>query len=113
MHHGLGSTLAWLLTVGAPDGAERAVFGTAAECLDRSPHISIVRQQIPACRLESQSADAPAIVGVQRSPLGTVFQDGCPDKVAIPLDDRMRTPELPGFFRIERGVNAAEHDVGA
>src|SRR6058998_882983 len=36
-----------------------------------------------------------------------------PDEVAVALDHRVRGAERRRFFRIERGVNAAEHDVGA
>src|SRR6185295_1509363 len=56
------ATLSRFLSVGSPHRAERAMLGTAADGLDRPPHVSPVRQEVPSCRRKLLAADAPALV---------------------------------------------------
>src|SRR6185436_12417689 len=68
--------LAWLLTVCAPHGAERAVLRAAADRLHRRPHVSIFRQQIPSGRVEGVAGHAPSVVGRLGRSLVTIVEHG-------------------------------------
>ena len=61
-NHPIDVALPRLLTVSAPDGTERAVFGTASHGLHRRPHVASARQQVPSRGQEGVSADASAVV---------------------------------------------------
>ena len=47
------------------------------------------------------------------APSGAVVDDLAPHHVAVALGDRVRAAELVRLLRVERGMNAAEHDPGA
>ncbi len=58
----LEGALAGLLAVGAPDAAEGAVLGTAADGLHGGPHVFVGRHQVPAGGEEFGAGDAAAFV---------------------------------------------------
>ena len=101
------------LSVRAPDGTEGTVLRAAAHGLHRSPHVSIARQQIPACPHERVASDTSALVLRQRRAARAIGEHRRPDQIPIAADDRVRLAMLPGFVRVERGVNPAEHHVSA
>ena len=99
-----------LLAVGAPDRAERTVLGTPAHRLHGSPHVPALRQQVPARRHEALGIDTSALVGPLQRAVRRVIENDRPDHVAVAADDGVRAAELVGLLRIQRGVDAAEHD---
>jgi hypothetical protein len=60
--YGLEGSLTGLLAVGAPDAAEGAVLGAAADGLDGGPHVFVARHEVPAGREEFAASDAAAFV---------------------------------------------------
>ncbi len=110
---GVAGALAWFLAVGAPDGAERAVFGAAADGLHGGPHVGVVGHEIPAGGLEPGSIDASAIVDAGGAGGDAVCEDLRPDHIAIAFDDRVGAAVFECFFGIERGVDAPIDDPGA
>ena len=102
-----------LLTVGSPDGAERAVLRTPADGLHRRPHVAPARQQIPAAGQERLAADAPAVVARSRCAGSAVLQRHRPGLLAVTSHDGVRTTKFARFVGIERRVDPAIHNVGA
>ena len=96
-----------LLTVGAPHGAERAVFRTAANCLHRCPHIAISRHEVPPGRPQTRRPDAPCLVDSLWFPPGALLQHGGPRRIPVATDDGVRSAQLVGLVRVERRVNTA------
>ena len=101
------------LPVGLPHRAERAVLRTAADRLHRGPHVFVARHERPARRLEFAAFDLAAVVHRQRRVARAVFEHTGPDQITVTFDDRVCATKFGGLFRIQRGVNAAEHDVRA
>ena len=50
LNHHIGAALTRTLAVSSPYRTERTVLGTTADSLNRGPHITFPRHQIPSCR---------------------------------------------------------------
>ena len=85
----------------------------SAHRLDRSPHVPISRQQIPPGCLERLATDSSRFVNGTRRSGRAIVEDGLPDDIAVPAHNSVCASERVGLGRIERGMNAAEDDVGA
>ena len=108
---GLELTLAGLLAVCAPDGAEGAVLGTAADGLDGGPHVLVAGHEVPAGGEELGALDASAVVDFLEGCSGeNVGDDLAPGDIAIAFDDGVGVAALEGFFGEEGGVDAAVDD---
>src|ERR1700686_3656216 len=79
----IDAALSRLLSVRAPHRAERAMLRTAAHGLNRRPHVSVRRQQVPSRRHELVTAYAAALI----EPLGpsghAVADDSFKHKTAV------------------------------
>ncbi len=77
--HALMIALPRLLPIGAPDAAEGAVLGAAANGLHRGPHVFLGVHQVPARGQEFAAFDAPAFVdslGLAGEAIGDDFAPG-------------------------------------
>ena len=108
-----GSALTGTLSIGAPYGTKRAVFGASAHSLHRRPHIAVSRQQIPSGWLEVPRFHSSAVIDPLRSAGHAVMNYFVPDDVAIALHHRVRAAVLKRLLRIERGMDSPEHNPGA
>src|SRR6516165_6645507 len=113
LNDGVGGALPRNLAVGAPDGAERAVFGAAAKSLDRGPHVGVGREKIPAGGLKVFTGDPAAVIKRLRVPGFAIGEDHLPYLVSVAFDNGVGGAKLLRFFGIERGVDSAIHDPGA
>ena len=97
---GLEGALARLLAIGAPDAAEGAVLGAAANGLDGGPHVFVARHEVPAGGEEFAAADAAAVVDRLKGSAGkTIGDDLAPGDVAIAFDYSVGLAAFEGFFR--------------
>src|SRR5207237_2683782 len=103
--------LPWLLPVGAPNGAEGAVLGTAANGLDGRPHVAVAGQQVPARRLELLGSDPAALIHALRGAAAEIGERAAPGHVTISAYHRAGRAILERLFGIQRGVDAAKNDV--
>src|SRR6185295_11957411 len=94
------------LSVGPPNGAERAVLRAAAHRLHRAPHVTPGGQQITAARHERVAFDPAAVVLRAERASDSIVQGLGPCTLAVAGDDRMRAAESMRLFRKERGVDA-------
>ena len=101
------------LSVRPPDRAERAVLRASAHRLHRGPHVAPGRQQIPPTRKEGIAFEPTTLVLDARSAGRTVAEDLGPCAVTIASDHGVRATELARLVRIQRCVDAAEHDIRA
>src|SRR5262249_58804165 len=102
-----------LLTVSAPDRAERAVLRATAHRLHGRPHVSPLGQQVPAGRNKFVAADAATVVNPPGSAGHALTNDVLPNQIAVAFHDRMGGAVLMRLFRKQGRVNAAIHDPGA
>ncbi len=105
--------LSWLLPVGTPHRAERAVLRAATHRLHRAPHVAPFGQQVPARGDEAARVDAAAVVDRLRRARRHIVEHLRPDDVAVALDDDVRAAEIARFLRKQRGMDAAVDDGGA
>src|SRR5262249_47159064 len=107
--HAVDPALPWLLTVGPPHGAKRAMFRAAADCLHRRPHVSPLWQEVPARGHELLARDSTALVDRSWLAGATVGDHLLPDQVAVAAYDGVGSSLSCRFVGKERRVNAAEH----
>ena len=105
--------LARTLSIGAPYGTKRAVFGASAHGLHGGPHIAVRRKEVPAGLLEVLRFHFAAVVNAFRLAGRAVSEHAVPNQVAVALNHRMGTTVHKRFFRIEGGMDSAEHHPGA
>ena len=86
------------------------MLGAPADRLHGSPHVTALRQQLPARGHEAVGIDTSALIGPLQRAVYRVIEDERPDDVAVAANDGVRAPELMGLVWIQRGVDAAEHD---
>ena len=99
---GLELALAGLLAVGAPDAAERAVLGAAADGLDGGPHVLVEGHEVPAGGEELVALDAAALVDVLEVSGDAIGNGAAPGDVAVTFDDGVGFAAFEGTPR-ERG----------
>ena len=109
-HDTVDPALPRFLAVGTPHRAERTMFGAPADRLHGSPHVTALRQQLPARRHEALGIDTSALIGPLQRAVYRVIEHERPDDVAVAANDGVRAAELMGLVWIQRGVDAAEHD---
>jgi hypothetical protein len=110
---GLEGALTGLLAVGAPDAAEGAVLGAAADGLDGGPHVFVGGHEVPAGGEEFSAADAAACVDFFWRAAEAAGDGLAPGDVAISGDYDVGVAAFEGFFREERGVDATVDDPGS
>src|SRR5205823_9741319 len=86
---------------------------TATNGLDRSPHVTLSRYQVPARRQECRGFHPASLVNLLRLIATTIGQDCRPHHISVTFYNCMRTTKLMRFVRIARGVNLSEHDLTA
>lgn len=89
------------------------MLGASAHRLYRAPHVAALRQQIPPRRHEAIGVDSSPLVGSLEGPAHRVIKNDRPDGVAVAPNHRVRRAEFLRLPRIERRVDAAEHDDSA
>ena len=89
------------------------MLGTAADGLDRSPHVAFRGIRSQRAGKNSGSFNPAAFINRQRSSLGAIRQYLRPHHVSVALDHRVRATQFMGFVRIEGGVNSSKHHVRA
>ena len=115
----ISSTTFWnfrlpgLLPIGAPDAAEGAVLGAAANGLHGGPHIFLGIHEVPARGEEFAAFDAAAFVDFFGLAGEAIGDDLAPGKIAVALDDGVGFAAFERFFGKQGGVNAAVDDPGA
>ncbi len=96
---GLEGALAGLLAIGAPDAAEGAVLGAAADGLHGGPHVFVAGHEVPAGGEKFGSADTAAFVDFLRGGAGENVGNGfAPGDVAVAFDYGVGLAALEGFF---------------
>src|SRR5262249_35683440 len=106
-------TLAGRLPIGPPYGAERAMLRAASHGLDRGPHVSTGRHQVPSRGKKAIRRDTAALPLGQRRAADTIGEHHRPDCVAIPFYNGMRASKLARLFRIQGGMDSPEYDPRA
>ena len=109
-HDTVDPALPRFLAVGAPHRAERTMLGAPADGLHGSPHVTALRQQLPARRHEALGIDTSALICLLQRSVCRVIEDQRPDEIAVAANDGVRPPEFMGLVWIQRRVDAAEHD---
>ncbi len=107
---GVRRSLARLLAVSPPHGAEGAVLRTPADRLHRRPHVAVRRHQVPARGQELVTLDSTSVIDGLQLPALPVCQHLSPDGVAVTLRHCVRAADLERLVRVQRGVYPAEDD---
>jgi hypothetical protein len=88
------------------------VLRTAANRLNRRPHVAIGREQIPARLQEPRRVNFPAFVDFAHFSVDAAFDRLAPCDVSVAFDHGVAAAEVKRLVGIQRGVNPAIHDLG-
>ena len=89
------------------------MLGASPHGLNRTPHVLVRLQQIPAGRLKLFRIHPAAFVNLASHSASNIAQRLAPRQVAVPFDDGMSVAQFENFLRIEASVNTTEHHVRA
>ena len=107
---GVNTALTRFLTICAPHRAKRAVLGTAAHRLHRSPHVPFTLQEIPAGRQELIAPNTATLINTFRLAVCTVLDNARPNQIAVAANNRVSAANFMSFIRKKRGVNPSKND---